>query len=117
LEGAGWSKAEKRLVDSTPKELFCPFPILHVTAISTAIDKDKPGGIGGGNKALQELEGLKKTHYYCPVYKYPARNDRYLIFRCHLQAEGAGGGQNRGGGQNAIWNWTLCGAALLCQKD
>lgn len=116
LEGAGWSKAEKRLVDSTPKELFCPFPILHVTAISTAIDKDKPGGIGGGNKALQELEGLKKTHYYAPVYKYPARNDRYLIFRCHLQAEGSGGGQ-KGGGQNAIWNWTLCGAALLCQKD
>lgn len=36
LEGAGWSKSEKRLEESQPKELFYTFPIMHVSAISTA---------------------------------------------------------------------------------
>lgn len=47
LEGAGWNKGEKRLEDSTPKELFFTFPIIHVSAISTA----PAVGPGAGAKA------------------------------------------------------------------
>lgn len=43
LEGAGWSKQEKRIEDSNPKELFYTFPILHVSAISTAPQTGGPG--------------------------------------------------------------------------
>lgn len=88
LEGAGWNRSEKRLEDSTPKELYYQFPILHVSAISTAVDKDK--GMGGGNKAKTDLATLEKTAFSCPVYKYPKRNDKYLIFRCYLKAEAPG---------------------------
>jgi dynein heavy chain len=34
MEGAGWNKGETRLQDSTPKELFFTFPVIHVTAES-----------------------------------------------------------------------------------
>jgi len=36
LEGAGWNKQQKYLEESNPKELYYPFPILKVSAISTA---------------------------------------------------------------------------------
>lgn len=48
LEGAGWNKGDRRLQDSEPKELFFQFPILHVSAISTASGGEK--GPPGGNK-------------------------------------------------------------------
>lgn len=85
LEGSGWNRSERRLEESNPKELYYQFPILHVSAISTAVNKDKPGGAGA--KAIADLANLEKTAYSCPVYKYPKRNDRYLIFRCYLKAE------------------------------
>jgi dynein heavy chain len=92
LEGAGWNKGDRRLEDSQPKELFYHFPILHVSAISTAVDKDKPQAMG--SKGKQDLANLAKTAYFCPVYKYPKRNDKYLIFRCYLKAEQQGAPQN-----------------------
>jgi hypothetical protein len=33
----------------------------------------------------------EKTHYSTPVYKYPKRNDRYLIFRALLKADAPAG--------------------------
>lgn len=36
LEGAGWNRSERRLEDSNPKELYYQFPILHISATSTA---------------------------------------------------------------------------------
>ena len=36
LEGAGWNGTERRIEDSKPKDLFCAFPIILVSAISTA---------------------------------------------------------------------------------
>lgn len=116
LEGAGWNRSERRLEDSNPKELYYQFPILHVSAISTAIDKDKPGGMGGG-KAKQDLATLEKTAYNCPVYKYPKRNDKYLIFRCFLKAEAQGAPQNPNRGMTAPMKWRLCAVSLLCCKD
>jgi len=115
LEGAGWNKNEKRLEDSQPKELYFQFPILHVSAVSVAAgDPNKPGG---QNKAKAELENLKKVAYYCPVYKYPLRNDRYLIFRCYLKAEAQGQQQHPNKGLTAPMRWKLAGVSLLCTKD
>ena len=33
LDGCAWSHKEGRLVDSDPKKLFCPLPVLHVTGV------------------------------------------------------------------------------------
>ena len=33
LDGCAWSPREGRLVDSDPKKLFCPLPVLHVTGV------------------------------------------------------------------------------------
>jgi len=116
LEGAGWNKNEKRLEESQPKELYYTFPILHVSAVSVAAGGDKPGQ-GGGNKAKAELANLEKIAFSCPVYKYPLRNDRYLIFRCYLKAEAAGAPQHPNKGLTAPMKWKLANAALLCCKD
>merc|ERR1719238_1092069 len=116
LEGAGWNRGERRLEDSSPKELYYQFPLLHVSAISTAVDRDRPGGVGGG-KAKQDLATLEKTAFHCPVYKYPKRNDKYLIFRCYLKAEAPGAPQNPNKGMTPIIKWKLSAVALLCSKE
>jgi dynein heavy chain len=63
------------LDDPEPKKLFAPLPILYVTAINK---KKSPDG-----------ERMSST-YLCPVYKYPKRTDRYIIFRVGLPCEGTG---------------------------
>jgi len=73
--------------------------------------------MGGGNKAKQELANLEKTAYKCPVYKYPKRNDRYLVFRCFLKAEGQGAPANPNRGMTAPMKWKLSGVSLLCCKE
>jgi len=88
LEGSGWNRAEKRLEDSNPKELYYQFPILHVSAVSTAIPTG--GAPGAGQAARQRAIDAEKALYSCPVYKYPMRNDKYLIFRTGIKAEQAG---------------------------
>jgi len=88
---------------------------MHVSAISTAVDKDKPQGMG--SKGKQDLANLAKTAYSCPVYKYPKRNDRYLIFRCYLKAESPGAAQNPNKGMTAQLKWKLAGVCLLCCKE
>eukprot|EP00887_Chlorella_sp_A99_P001633 scaffold8.g1633.t1 len=42
LEGAAWSVKEQRLVDAAPKQLVCPLPVVHITAV-LARDKRKAG--------------------------------------------------------------------------
>merc|ERR1711935_199136 len=82
LEGSQWHKNDKRFEEQTSKDLFFPFPIIHVSAESTnkeLMDKAASKKADAGNK--------EKTHYFAPVYKYPKRNDRYLIFRAHLKAD------------------------------
>lgn len=116
LEGAGWHKGDKRLDDSQPKELFYQFPIIWVTAICVPRGPPEKGAAAGG-KPKVDIAVLEKTHYDCPVYKYPKRNDKYLIFRVYLKAEAAGGPQNPNRGMTPPMKWKLCGAALLCCKD
>ena len=43
LEGAGWNKTDRRLDDSEPKVLFTAFPVMLVTAVSTAPPPDSRG--------------------------------------------------------------------------
>lgn len=89
LEGCKWSR--NGLDDPEPKKMFAPLPILHVTAIN--------------KKKSVDPERTSNT-YSCPVYKYPRRNDRYLIFRVGLQCEGSG-----------PTKWKLRGVALLCSTE
>jgi dynein heavy chain len=88
LEGGRWYK--NSLDDPEPKKLFAPLPILYVTAIS------KKKGADDRASAL----------YSCPVYKYPRRSDKYLVFRVGLNCEGTG-----------PHKWKLRGIALLCQIE
>jgi dynein heavy chain len=120
LEGAGWNRANngKHLEDSQPKELFYQFPIIWVTATCvprSGTEKEKQAQVGGG-KQKTDPAILERTHYNCPVYKYPKRNDKYLIFRVYLkpEAQGAPALPNK---MTPPVKWKLSGVCLLCTKD
>merc|ERR1711990_696950 len=112
LEGSQWHKNDKRFEEQTSKDLFFPFPIIHVSAESTnkeMMDKAQAKKADAGNK--------EKTHYFTPVYKYPKRNDRYLIFRAYLKADAPAGQLKLSQGVTPVMNWKLKGVALLCCKE
>ena len=114
LEGSQWHKQEKRFEEQVGKDLFFNFPILHVSAESTLPVTDK-----GPSSKKNDNKDRDKTHYFCPVYKYPKRNDRYLIFRAWLKAD-AGNAPNvakLASGVLAPQNWKLKGVSLLCCKE
>jgi len=120
LEGAGWSKTEKKLEESQPKELYFQFPILHVTAAylpRNEKDRQQNQMQGGGGRNRVDISQKIKTYYDCPVYKYPKRNDKYLIFRVFLKPEGNNAPPNPNKGMTPAMRWKLCGVALLCCKD
>ena len=109
LEGAAWElkengepdKTRKFLVDSPPKLLFQSFPIILVSAASTAAAT----GPGAGAKPRADDKGGDKQQYSCPVYKYPKRNDRYLIFRVALKCDSQGGAGTLSRGVTQPMNW------------
>jgi dynein heavy chain len=115
LEGAGWNKTDKRLDDSEPKVLFTPFPVMLVTAVSTAAPADARAG--QQNKAAQDLANMDKSYYNCPVYKYPKRLEHYKIFNVYLKAEAAQAAPNPNKNLNPKMKWRLCGTCLLAQKQ
>lgn len=93
-EGGRWNKAEARMDESEPKKLTVPMPVILVTATTKE-----------GLKAM----GLNYGPYGAfdaPVYKYPKRNDRYLIFRIKLRSDP----------QHPSW-WKLRGVCLVAQVD
>lgn len=96
MDGAAWSSAESSIVESAPKKLFSPMPVILVTAVTKSARKSiaSSGNYGpfGG--------------YECPVYKYPARTDRYLIFSILLASH-----------QQKPLHWILRGVALLCSTS
>jgi len=95
VDGAGWSKVEGSIVESEPKKLFAPLPVLMVTAKTKQLAlKDKK----------QMFDPLGP--YECPCYKYPARTDRYLIFMVSLRTT-----------KQEPLHWGLRGLALLCSTD
>jgi len=95
LEGCAWSKQEGNLIESEPKKLFVPLPVLLVS----------------GNVKDSEKRVRKEMHpagpYECPCYKYPKRTDRYFIFFVDLKCTHE---------KNPV-HWGLRGVALLCNTD
>ena len=60
---------------------------MHVTATSTAPSQEQQRPQAGA-RGRQELHP-ERTHYSCPIYKYPKRNDKYLITRIWLRPDSA----------------------------
>ena len=93
LDGAAWSKSEGSLAESEPKKLFTALPVLFMTAISSSskISKSDYGSHGP---------------YECPVYKYPKRTDRYIIFSVNLASR-----------EHKPMHWALRAVCLLCATE
>ena len=96
MEGAAWNKSEGTLVESEPKQLFVPLPVLYIT----------------GNIKSDEMKNRREVYgpagpYECPCYKYPDRTDRYLIFSVTLKCPP----------EKDPSHWGLRGVALLCNTD
>ena len=107
IEGASLSKkGGGKLEDPRPKELYSRFPIMNVSAQSP----NAPDPMGG---ARPRGEDSSKASYSCPVYKYKARNDKYLIFRVNLKCDSQGNPANQLKSMTAPMNWKLKGVALL----
>jgi dynein heavy chain len=98
LDGAAWEKVghDGSLVESAPKKLFSLLPVIMVTAITKASKKTVSASNSYGPHGP----------YECPVYKYPARTDRYLIFSVLLASI-----------NHKPLHWTLRGVALLCSTN
>merc|ERR1712196_66944 len=96
LEGGAWSRQENMLVESEPKKLFVPMPVVWVTANSK---QDQL-------KVRREMFGAQGP-YECPVYKYPKRTDRFFIFFVTLKCTP----------EKNPMHWTLRGVCLLCNTD
>jgi len=96
LEGGAWSKDQGQLVESEPKTLFVPLPVLLVSA----------------NLKTEEAKIRKDTYgatgpYDSPVYKYRSRTDRFFIFYVTLKCTPD---------KNPSF-WTLRAVALLCNIE
>ena len=102
--------------------MYSVFPVIHVTAQSTAVVVDRNPNAA---KKPTELERQMKNDYSCPVYKYPKRSDKYLIFRLWMRCEAPAvlepgakpQKQDKAGDLKPSLNWKLKGVALLCCKE
>jgi dynein heavy chain len=93
MEGARWNRQEGRIDESEPKKLFVPMPVIYLTAVTARERKAKGQDFGHYGP------------YDCAVYKYPRRNDKYLVFRLFLKSEVHPS------------HWKLRGVCLLAQTD
>eukprot|EP01040_Poterioochromonas_malhamensis_P004773 gene4773-5123_t len=96
LEGGAWSKDQQQLVESEPKTLFVPLPVLMVSAL---LKQDEM-------KTRRDVYGAQGP-YECPCYKYRSRTDRYYIFMVTLKCSVE---------KNPAF-WTLRAVGLLCNTD
>lgn len=60
LEGAGWDMKNTHLIESSPKVLFTPLPVIHMFALNSTAPMDP-------------------KLYVCPIYKKPRRTDLNYI--------------------------------------
>lgn len=60
LEGAGWDTKNTYLIESSPKVLFTPLPVIHMFALNSTAPVDP-------------------KLYVCPIYKKPRRTDLNYI--------------------------------------
>eukprot|EP00941_MAST-03F_sp_MAST-3F-sp1_P001388 g1388.t1 len=91
LDGARWNSQSETLEESEPKILFEPLPVLYVTAMS---NEER-------SKRSKEINGPRGA-YQCPLYRYPARTDRYLVCMVDLVTS-----------ERPPQHWILRGVALL----
>eukprot|EP00929_Paragymnodinium_shiwhaense_P072950 TRINITY_DN37046_c0_g3_i1.p1 TRINITY_DN37046_c0_g3~~TRINITY_DN37046_c0_g3_i1.p1 ORF type:complete len:464 (+),score=91.40 TRINITY_DN37046_c0_g3_i1:226-1617(+) len=94
IEGARWNKTDGKLEESEPKKLSVPMPVVYVTAMT-----------------VKDIKSLSSNYghygpYNAAVYKYPRRNDRYLIFRILLKTL-----------EYHPYHWRLRGVCLVAQTD
>jgi len=94
IEGARWNRGEGKLDESEPKKLFVPMPVIYVTAMTLKDVKNQGASYGPHGP------------YNAAVYKYPRRNDRYLIFRLLLKTT-----------TEHPFHWRLRGVCLVAQVD
>jgi len=97
LEGSSWGASatdpkERQLVESSPKELFTPMPIIKVTAVTSEKQSKKAGK--GDHK-----------YYDCPVYTTPKRTDFGYVFSVKLKTD------------RDPSHWVLRGVALLLSRE
>jgi dynein heavy chain len=103
MDGAAWNSGEKEtpacIAESEPKKMFASLPVLLVTAVPKKVEE----------KYRKEVYG-ELGPYECPVYKYPARTDRYFVFFVSLRPGDPVEGP-------APSHWGLRGLALLCSTE
>jgi len=87
LDGCSWHGKENRLVDSDPKKLYTPLPVLYVT------------GVQGKDKKKSDQE------YLCPTYRVKTRTKLNYIEKFHVRTE------------DHPTKWIMRGVALLCTID
>jgi len=111
IDGAAWSKPTSSLVESEPKKLFAPLPVLYVTGTTKQLRREhiKSGAYGPNGP------------YECPLYKYPVRTDRFFIGMVSLssraQPAGASGVGSTARDAPKKEHWILRGVALTCSTD
>ena len=93
VEGARWDRTLCSLAESEPKRLYAPLPVLHVTTVSKALLEERRRASGAGHGHVYET----------PVYRYPTRTGRHLVFHAALPTKTV-----------PAEHWTMRGAALLC---
>jgi dynein heavy chain len=93
MEGGRWNRGEAKLDESLPKKLFEPMPVIYLTGTTLA-----------GRRALG-LDYGQFGPYDCAIYKYPKRNDRYLIFRILIKTE------------QHPFHWKIRGLSLMAQTE
>lgn len=89
VEGARWDKHSSSVAESEPKKLYAAMPIVHVTAVSSNLMREKRNAMG--------------PSYDAPVYRYPTRTERYRVFNIALPTRHASSD-----------HWILRGVAILC---
>ena len=88
MDGASWDKKANALVDSKPKVLFFPMPVVHIGA------------------ALSSEKKLDGKVYECPCYKIPSRTGLNYVFTLELRTN-----------PDRPEKWILRGVAVLCSKE
>lgn len=69
LDGAAWDRKAGKLVDSAPKILVNPLPVLHITPVNVVRNEST------------------NTDYVCPVYRIPRRTALNYVFDIELKTD------------------------------
>lgn len=68
LDGAAWSARENKLVDAAPKALFCPLPVVHITAVQASVRR-------------------AAAVFHCPIYRGKARTGLRYVDTLQLRTD------------------------------